>query len=425
MTLFLPLLSALLHGCAAVRSRHSARLCVAAALLVFGACTRSQAPALASPRSHSYLYVWASDADSAHSDFLAVIDATPGHTRYGEIVATIPIEAKGTMAHHTEPQMPAGGILLANGFHANTTFQIDLRDPLRPRLASRLPIPAPFSHAHSFERLPDGGVLATYQYQGGRMDQPGGLVEYDAEGRVRRASSAMSGKDSAFVRPYSLAVSPALDRVITTGNDMHHASVSTVVQVWRLSDLALLHTIQLPAGPRGDENVNSYEPRVLADGRTVLVVTRNCGLYHLQGVDTDRPTAVLVHTFADTRCFVPAIIGRYWIQPLANKYAISVFDMASPVRPREVSRLELGSDHTPHWLAADTQGKRVVITGFRGLERRVLLAQFDSARGVLQLDEQFRSPGASASGISFDRDSWPHGRTGPAIPHGAVFSRGG
>jgi hypothetical protein len=33
----------------------------------------------------------------------------------------------------------------------------------------------------------------------------------------------------------------------------------------------LLHTLWLPPGPRGDENWLTAEPRVLADGRTVMV----------------------------------------------------------------------------------------------------------------------------------------------------------
>ena len=55
------------------------------------------------------------------------------------------------------------------------------------------------------------------------------------------------------VRPYSLAVLPALDRVVTTASDMHLESRSAAVQVWRLSDLTLLQTMLLPPGQRGDE----------------------------------------------------------------------------------------------------------------------------------------------------------------------------
>jgi len=30
---------------------------------------------------------------------------------------------------------------------------------------------------------------------------------------------------------------------------------------------------------------------------------------------------------------------------------------------------------------------------------------------------------AEQPGVYFGRDEWPYGRTGPALPHGAVFAR--
>ena len=63
---------------------------------------------------------------------------------------------------------------------------------------------------------------------------------------------------------------------------------SRQLQIWRLSDLALLHTITLPDGPAGDESMMTAEPRVLADGRTVLVSTFRCGLYLMEGLEGER-----------------------------------------------------------------------------------------------------------------------------------------
>ena len=57
---------------------------------------------------------------------------------------------------------------------------------------------------------------------------------------------------------------------------MMGAQLSHVAQVWRLSDLKLLETIVLPK-PQGREEmswgdaVDASEPRVLADGKTVVV----------------------------------------------------------------------------------------------------------------------------------------------------------
>jgi hypothetical protein len=73
----------------------------------------------------------------------------------------------------------------------------------------------------------------------------------------------------------------------------------------------------------------------------------------------------------------------------------------------------------PHWLAADRAGNRLVITGDG--QSWVLVARFDAQNGTLSVDQTFREHGAKAPGFSFDRDEWPHGKTGRAIVHGALF----
>lgn len=397
--------------------------CLAPLALVLSACASGSGitgPSGAPP-SPSYIFAWSADADGADSDFLAVIDATPNSATYGKIVNSLAVGMRQTNAHHTEPEMSETGFLLANGFDAGTTFSFDLRLPRQPRLAAPLAVPKPFEHAHSFLRLADGRVLATYQYQGADHALPGGIVEYDQTGTVLKTGSAVDRSSSEFVRPYSLAASPAIDRVITSGNDMHDGPSSQAVQIWRLSTLSLLSTITLPAGPRGDENVNSYEPRFLPDGRTAFVSTRSCGLYRLVALESHAPSARLVHTFDDSVCFVPVVIGNYWLQPLRNKPEIVVLDITDPDAPREISRTRLKAGDSPHWLSASEDGARVLITGFEGLKHRLLVAEFNRGTGTLTVDETFGDGGLE--GVSFDRSHWPHGTTGAAIPHGSVFSR--
>jgi hypothetical protein len=65
----------------------------------------------------------------------------------------------------------------------------------------------------------------------------------------------------------------------------------------------------------------------------------------------------------------------------------------------------------------------VVITGYRGLKHRVMIARFDSATGGLAIDERFREEGAAEPGFLMDGRTWPHGGIAAGIPHGAVFSR--
>jgi hypothetical protein len=74
---------------------------------------------------------------------------------------------------------------------------------------------------------------------------------------------------SELIRPYSLVVVPALDRVVSTNTSMHFKNdgQTRTVQIWRLSDLKLLRTLVLPPGPKGSEQELPGEPHLLADGK--------------------------------------------------------------------------------------------------------------------------------------------------------------
>ena len=336
-----------------------------------------QSPAARSARSR-FLFVWAGDADRQESDFLAVIDVEPRSATYALVVSTLPVGATGTRPHHTEHEMPASGILWANGFATSQTFRFDLRDPTRPALLGSFGDTSVFSHPHSYARLPNGNVLATFQRRAaGGHHETGGLVELDSAGHiVRSAHAAVPAVDSA-IRPYSLVVIPALDRVVTTATDMHLQARSRAVQIWRLSDLALLQTLLLPPGPRGDENTLTAEPRLLGDGRTVLVNTFTCGLYRLHGLETGSVSAAWVYSTPWRQppfCAVPVVVGNFWLQSNGPEHAIVSLDVTDPSRPREVGRLTLGPNEVPHWIAPEPSGDRLVITGYRNIESRVLLA---------------------------------------------------
>lgn len=376
-----------------------------------------------------FLYAWAGDADKHDSDFLAVIDVDPGSATYASVVQTLPAGAVGTRPHHTNYEMPADGILWANGFDSGQTFRFDLREPARPRLIGTFGAAPPFSHPHSYARLANGHVLATFQHRIDRdQAETGGLVEFDSEGRVLRYAHAAVPTIDPGVRPYSLAVIPALDRVVTTATDMHLQTRSRAVQVWRLSDLALLKTIVLPPGSRGDENAMTAEPRLLDDGRTVLVNTFTCGLYRLTDLAGEAPSAEWVYSTpwqAPPYCAVPAVVGHFWIQTSGPEHAVISLDISDPRHPKEVSRLTLQPHEVPHWIAAEPNGDRLVITGYELIESRLLLATIDRTSGALRLDTTFKPRGAEQPGVDFSREQWPHGATGRAIPHGAVFSRTG
>jgi hypothetical protein len=332
------------------------------------------------------------------------------------------------MPHHIEYETPPANTLFANGWKASRSFVLDIANPLKPRVVADFKQAGRYIYPHSFARLPDGNVLATFQSIGEKYAPPGGLVELDAKGRLVRASpSATPDIPTAINWPYSLVVIPAADRVVTSSTDMgmgpgwkspdtHH------VQIWSLSGLKLLASVALPASGDGTQYPFPAEPRVLADG-TVYVNTFTCGLYRIDGLRSGKPAARFVHAFptgtADhDMCAVPLVYGKYWIQTVGHINGLVVLDTSDPDHPVEVSRLTLDHPfHMPHWIAADRKSGRIVVTGAR--DSWLAMLKFDEATGRLSVDKAFGSGG----GIQFDRAEWPHGATGKALVHGTVFSR--
>ena len=409
-------------------------------LLMTGACR---------PAPSTYLYVWAGDSARASSDFLAVIDATPGSPRYGAIVASLPTGDTGTGPHHTEAAMPANGHLLANGFGAGRSYLFDLSQPTTPRLLTAFGDRAGFSHPHTYWRLDDGTVLATFQYAAGNegpapdhqhggartsavargpIQRTGGLVVMDETGTVVRAASA---RDTAIgdprIYPYSALPIPALDRVVSTTTNMDEAdTIATArwIQLWRLSDLALLRSFALEPGPRGTEHRWSGEPRLLPDGRGVYIHTFMCGLYLVRDVASDTARARLVHTFEGRYCGVPVLTGHYWLATVPQAHALVALDISDPEHPRQVSSVTFPDNEEPHWIAADSAGRRIVLNSSSAKGgNRLYIVDFDPVRGALAIDERFRDAGDSLPGVRLSGRTWPHGFTGSAAPHGTVFSR--
>ncbi len=394
-------------------------------LLVLAACApRGDTPST----DPAYLYLWTASTDSTQPDFLAVLDVTEDSVRYGRLVTTLPVPGVRNGPHHTEHEMPADRRLFANGFGSGSSFIFDLSDAAAPKLAGQFGDVEGFTHPHSYLRLPNGNVLATFQmrHEASGMS-PGGLVELTPAGAVARVSSANTPGTDPGLRVYSAGIVPSIDRVVTTTTDMDKDSpASRLLQVWRLSDLTLLHTITLPDGPAGGEGLLTAEPRVLADGRTVLVSTFACGLYLLEGLGTDTPSGRLVASFPrkdETNCAIPVVAANYYLVTVPAFNAVVSLDISNPATPREVSRAAFGSGDVPHWIALSPDQRRVVVTGYRDLQHRVMILGFDPATGRLAVDERFREDGATEPGFRMDNKTWPHGGSAKGIPHGAVFSR--
>jgi hypothetical protein len=376
-----------------------------------------------------FLVTWVGDADAAESDFLAVLDVSPGSATFGQVVRTVPVDARGTDPHHTEHFFTPAHPLFANGFRGNRSFRFDLTDPSRPTLAGGLePVPG-LAFPHSFARLPNGNVLATMQANDASYAPPGGLAEFRDDGTVVRSRGASNDVDPG-ARPYSLLVLPERDRVIVAcgrmgigGGDVgEHDHQGFTVQLWRLSDLQLLRTVALTAPPGSRVNLYPYEPRQLPGGE-ILLVSGTGGLFRIAGTDAETFAAQLVYDFGGGGAAVPVVVGHYWIQPVGALRRVVALDVKDASRPVEVSRIEFDERQRPHWLALDEPGNRIVVTNRADGEARMWMLRVDPASGALSLDATFRDPRSDRPGVDFGRDRWPHGTTGGGLPHGSVFVR--
>ena len=385
-------------------------------------------PAQAAKTPAHYLFVWTGDPAKSANDFVVVVDADPASPNYGKMVTSAATDQKSTQAHHTEYEMPASGMLFANDHKANRTIILDLRDPQRPRQAGAFTNLAGYSMPHSFVRLPNGNVLATFQYpeHGGHMAmgaKTGGLVEIDDAGKmVRSASNADPAFADEGLLPYGLAVLPTIDRVIVTNSPMgdDFLLTSNTYQLFRLSDLKLLGTYRLDPGPKLNGHISPEEPRIGPDG-AAYIHTLSCGVQRVTGMEGPAPKAKLVYQYPGSWCGVPTIVGHYMVQSVPDIQGFIVLDIADGDRPVEVSRLVMGPDFAPHWTAWDPKSRRLAVTPEKPGQRMYLL-KLDEQSGALTIDKAFRGPDGQP-GFSFTKQAWPHGWTGEGAPHGAVFSR--
>jgi hypothetical protein len=426
-----------------VRHLLLAAVCVVAALplpaqakLASGAASRAGVATTPSPAPSRYLYVWSSTMDTAKAatrpyDFLAVIDLQPDDSttdsRYGHVTRLVRVPARNTMAHHAEQHFVEGRHFFTSGFHSGQLFLFDTKAHADPHFVRRIDSVPGFVTPHSLVPLSNGHVLATVQFSASTSaERPGGLAELDDDGRVLRTSSAGdSAYPGAHIRPYGIEVVPALDRVVTTSSPMDDEHTTFVVQVWRLSDLRLLRSFLLPASA-DSANTYPFEPRLLGDGRTVLVNSYKCGVYRLTSLETLHPSAELVLSLSRPGagfqgCAVPSVVGHFWVMPIVYQHRVAVLDVSAPGHPKEVSSLSCDSTFFPHWSSADPSSDRIVITEQGDGRPRVMIARLDPQSGALRWDTRFRDPGATVPGLDFNRVEGPAGVVAAAMPHASVF----
>ena len=403
---------------------------------ITAACSREEPAAAAVPTpSAKYLMVWAGPQSmpgmsmkAGSPDFVAVLDADTTSPRYGAVITSAPVGSGGMMAHHTEYRFPSGGVVFADDYEAGRAFLLDVRNPRAPRELREIDSVPGFKKPHSFARLANGHVLGTIQFGDGKIKgNPGGLAEFDQDGRlIRSASSADSSMPGARIRTYGIEIFPAIDRVLTTSSPMDTEHVANVIQLWRLSDLRLIKTIALPRTADSSE-VAPFEIRALPDGRSAMLNSYNCGLYHVSGLDTGSPRVDQVGTLRSppqTGCSVPVMVGKYWVLPVAYGHRVLSYDVSDPAKLIQVSELRTDSTFLPHWTSADPGSDRIVLVSQDDGESRVVIIRLDPTSGKLSWDERFHDADRSKHGVSFARSAWPHGTVTHAVPHGSLFIPG-
>jgi len=399
-----------------------------------------------------YLYVWAGDVDGADPDFLAVVDADPTSDGYGSIINTEPVRSRESLPHHTEYDLPpVGTYLFANAHRTEEVLLIDFQDPIRPQVVRTLDAVPPYRYPHDMVRMPNGNVLVGYLRSDGPSPLPadttlpgghGGIAEFTPDGELVRAVSAADDVTDVPIRPYSFAMLPAIDRMVLTSAPMVEPYSADVVQTWRLSSLELLHTLPVPPARLANGELLQtehrgvlqptghrypFEPRVMPDG-SVLLNAYGCGFYRVTQIDSDAPRLEHVYTIevpssADLGgCGIPVVAGDYWIMTVGAAAMLVTLDISDPSEPREVSRLPTEDGFAPHWLAKDPGSNRLIVGAENeiGGGDRMLMVIFDPLTGELSWDETLRAKQGFPR-IDFRRTSWPHGDTGEALAHAALF----
>jgi hypothetical protein len=327
------------------------RLALCVVLFAATAC-RTPAPPAASTPSR-FLYVWAGDDDQKDSDFLAVIDVRDESPTFGQVLTTTPVGMTATLPHHLEYALPdSTQLLFANGHHHEAIFLFNTSDAEHPRLVRQLPPVAPFRFPHDMVRLPNGNVLVGFLRSNGASPLPGdstnpgghgGIAELDTAGALIRSASAADSTFQVPIRPYSFAMLPAIDRILMTSAPMMEDTSADVVQMWRMSDLTLLGTTQVPNATAADGTVlpsgraMPFEPRVMPDG-SILFNAYGCGLYRVTALDQPHPVIVNVLTFPVPAgqlgsCGIPLVVGHYWLMAVGAMHAVIALDIQDPAHP--------------------------------------------------------------------------------------------
>ena len=206
----------------------------------------------------------------------------------------------------------------------------------------------------------------------------------------------------------------------------------------------------LDAGPRGEENLGPVTPRFFRDRPFLFVNTHQGGaLYVSDSLHIPQPVFRLVQDFGAKSLPGGAAItpdDRFYVTALAGKNQVVSLDVQDPFRPKRVSALrfdrapgdgESGGGAArrggPSGLGMSLDGTRVAVADYTidvpaytlDGDHRVYMLRLDRTTGELRFDMAFKDENTGEVGVDFNRETWPHGKSGPARPHGLLFADSG
>ncbi len=432
---------------------------LAAALTATGCSQSDQGSTIELTGASPHLFLLVGDQDERDEDFALVLNVDPSSGQRGTAISSLPIGHKASMVHHTEyVAPPKGEAMFMNAHHHELTLLVNFSEPNNLSLAGSIEPPAPLRFPHDYARTRSGTRLVGFLRSEGAAPNSdetanpgnhGGIAEYSARGELIRTVSAAVAGQSKAVRPYAFRMVPDLDRFVVTSAPMMESSWADVIQIYSYSKFELLHTLELEVGidHRGNAvsglNGAAFGLHTLSDG-SIFLNSYGCNFYHLTDIGTAEPNLQLVYSLetdpeADEgrirgACGVPLLIGDFWVQPVGAKQEVVVLNVADPTSPAEVFRLATPEDFSPHWLGKDPAGNRLILGAELGGEQGFYMLRIDQETGRIEYDPDFadyRSESVfnifrekSKGYISLDRSDWPHGSTGPAWGHAAVFFDG-
>jgi hypothetical protein len=429
---------------------------VVALLAVHGCARRPETPLFT---GEPYLLVWAGDADRQNSDFLAVLDANPTSPSYGRVLKTYPVRSRGNEPNALSASQRPDRRVFATGLLTNRTFLFDLRQPLAGRLlhVDEARAGRQLWAPQEVVSLSNGHVAVACSDPARYRGEPrevvtaaGGLLELGADGQlVREVSAADPSNRGVLFAPTGATMVPAVDRLVTT-SAAHGYTATTQgermpgisVQVWRVEDLALVKTVALESGPRGEENLGPITARAFRRGPFVYVDTDlGSALYASDSVGTDAPSFRLVFDFGAGALGGGAAItpdDRFYVVALTGLNRVASLDLADRWNPKPVSAVRFDRDPLdtsrprkggPHSLTMSADGTRIAVSNytadvpayFQDGDHRIHIVRIDPESGRLRIDGAFVDEATGEVGVDFNRARWPHGETGPARPKGLLF----